>query len=134
MKKIELNNLPEYSPWITRLLSIEDWIIPSRTIEKINREYEKENYFYDLQECYNRNITNIEDLVHLAKKDKHCVSMGNDLYEMKLEDAIYKFKNIIVDTISNVIEDCNVIVELGAGTGSNLFFLKKRFPENFYHF
>ncbi len=44
MKRIPLDELPAWSPWPARLLGLEPWRIPNRTLAKIDAEYDREKY------------------------------------------------------------------------------------------
>ena len=57
---VDLNDLPAWSEWPTRLLGLAPWTIPSRTIQKVEQEYDKEKYAQCLDYYYihaGRNVT-----------------------------------------------------------------------------
>lgn len=138
MSEISLNDLPNWSAWPARLLGLETWSIPRRTIEKIDSEYDWDKYARCLVFCSNSGIETLtpED-VKMFETDSRlnetvCVSVGNALYAMQLGDAISRQASMLVETMWSVVEKASVIVELGCGYGYNLWKLSRHFPSKVY--
>lgn len=133
MKRINLQDLPRWSRWPARLLGLSDWKVAARTIEKIDSEYDKDKYASCLTYLESRGgIATPEDVKSFefgtAGDEPICVSMGNDLYEVSLEDARSRYYALLRDQLGAAIENSSSVVELGAGYGYNLWMLRERFP------
>jgi hypothetical protein len=132
---VDLNNLPAWSIWPPRLLGLAPWTIPSRTMQKVEQEYDKEKYaqcldYYDLHA--DRNVTPEEvkqfEFGHDGARIV-CVSHGDELCEVTLGQARDECYRLTLDTVSSRVERCETVVELGCGYGYNLWMLKQHFPD-----
>lgn len=132
MIKVDLNNLPQFSPWPARLLGLVPWVTASRTIEKIDQEYDKDKYARCL-DYYIRMDGNVtpEEVKQfefgLSSTDTVCISIGNDLYKVSLSEARARYYNLLIDTMRDEIEKCKTVVELGSGYGFNLWRMQQHF-------
>lgn len=137
MKQLDLNDLPQWSRWPSHLLGLTPWTIPSRTIEKIEQEYEHDKYLRCLQYWPNAGENNTAENIRQLKfglepNDKVCVSLGDNLYEATLEEARSRWDKLFLDTVGRELEKCNSVVELGAGYGYNLWRLTREYPNQLF--
>ena len=132
MDKVDLNDLPQWSQWPSRLLGLDEWAIASRTLDKIEQEYEQDKYAKCLEFC-NRSDKDLtpEDVkqfeFQLAPDQKICASVDNELYSLELKKARAKHYQLIANSIRKEAGHCDSIIELGAGYGYNLWMLKQHF-------
>lgn len=132
-EKVHLNNLPAWSDWPARLLGLAPWCTPSRTIEKIDQEYDKDKYARCLDYCVHAGENTTPEEVKQFEigsgaADKTCVSWGNDLYEVCPSEARADYYQLLLDTARAEVEKCETVAELGCGYGYNLWMLKQHFP------
>lgn len=131
MKRIDLNDLPLWSQWPARLLGLSSWIVPTRTIEKIEAEYNQDKWAQrlDFYKSMGGSVTpaDIEtaSLESLPSAEKWCVSVGDELYETNILDARKAYDALIREAIVPFVEECETVVELGAGYGYNLWLLNQ---------
>lgn len=133
MKQVDLNDLPQWSRWPSHLLGLTPWTISSRTIEKIEEEYEHDKYLRCLQYWANAGENNTTEDIRqfefgLESDDKVCLSVGDKLYETTLEEARSHWDKLFLDTVRGELEKCNSVIELGAGYGYNLWRLRRKWP------
>lgn len=132
MTKIKLDNLPQWSPWPSRLLGLSPWNMTERKIEKVEQEYDKDKYYRCLT-YYSENVSEVtpERVKQFEfgqdPSNTVCVSHGNDLALMSLEEARTKFYHLMVKTMTHAIEQSATVIELGCGYGYNLWMLEQRF-------
>jgi len=132
MSKVDLNDLPRWSQWPARLLGLAPWTIPSRTIEKVDQEYDRDKYAQclDYFTSAGENITPEEVKQFefgLGPADRVCISIGNDLHEVSLSEARARYYQLFLDTMRTEVEKCKTVIELGAGYGFNLWMLQQHF-------
>jgi hypothetical protein len=137
MKEVHLRDLPRWSRWPKRLLGLTSWHRPERTLEKVDQEYDKEQYARLLaryeQEAVKMSPDEMEDFnFSLPPEHPTCISLGDVLFEVPLVQARTKYYNLLIDTLRPYAHDGQTIVELGAGYGYNLWTLRKHLP--FAHF
>jgi len=137
MLKIELNELPKYSPWVARLLKIAPFQKPVRTIAKIDAEYDKDKYAKLLQFYEQEPNTDIEELRsielgYLPSEKEICVSKGNELFLITATEAQGLDRRTLLDSIVPYITESRVIIELGAGYGYNLGVLREVEPDHLF--
>lgn len=134
MNKVELNDLPKWSQWPARLLGLTPFAVPSRTIEKIDQEYDKDKYAQCLDYCrrMDGNITHhdvrqFEYRFSLTSDPQICISYGNDLYAVSQQEAVDKYDQLLLEKMGGRVEKCKTVVELGTGYGYNLWMLQQQF-------
>lgn len=137
MDRIDLNDLPKYSQWPTRLLGLESFSTPSRTREKVDKEYDKDKYARCLDFFIRTGRPQDPEQIKrfefgLEPEDKICISEGENLYLMEIAEARRKYYQILLQNLSPMIEGCYTVVELGAGYGYNLWMLKHQFPNKIF--
>lgn len=137
MQKIELNELPKYSPWVARLLNIVSFQKPERNIAKIDAEYDKDK-FAKLLQLYEKNSgMDIERLRgveedFLPPEKKLCVSQGNELFLMPATEVQSQDRQIILDSLAPYMTQSRVVIELGCGYGYNLSVLRETAPDHLF--
>lgn len=132
MNKVELNDLPQYSPWPARLLGLEAWTNSDRTIQKIESEYNLDKY----EKCLDFYLSDtkidsekIRQFQYGSDNRKVCISLGNVLSEISLHEAIVKYSQLLLTKMQPQIEKCKTVVELGCGYGYNLWHLANHFDK-----
>ncbi len=131
MEELKLDDLPQYSPWPARLLGLAGWTVATRTLEKVEREYDRDKYAQCL-EFYQSSGEHVSP--EAIKRFEYgsglsqglCVSVGNRLYECSLEEARHRYYEMIYNGILEAAREANCIVELGAGYGFNLWMLRQQ--------
>src|SRR5262249_46855840 len=132
MKRIAIEDLPKWSPWPARLLGLSPWTAPSRTLDKVIREYDQDKYGRCLDFCEARGGSATPEEVRKFELGddgarRICVSMGNDLFEFGVEEAATHYENLLAETLDPELKEAGTLVELGAGYGYNLWALRKKF-------
>jgi SAM-dependent methyltransferase len=132
MKELSLDELPRWSPWPKRLLSLEPWSIPVRDSRKIEKEYNVDKYGALLRHFGDAHPSAEE--VRQAQFDlsgdtQLCVSKGLRLYTCPLTDARNMERQLVLDALRSHATDCQSIVELGCGYGFNLSLARSQYPE-----
>ncbi|MCH8152634.1 MAG: hypothetical protein IH830_09715 [Planctomycetes bacterium] len=148
MKKIDLNDLPRWCVHARRLLRGDPSITPKRTLESVRQEYDQGTYGLCLEHLnklgpdatiegirqYQLRIgvsveTQCGDVPTPAGlAQTRCVSLGNDLFEMALDEAQRRATDIVICAVREAMEHCNTVVDLGAGYGYLLHQLRRSFP------
>lgn len=135
MKKIDLDELPKYSPWVARLLNIVPFQKPERTTAKIDAEYDKDKYA-KLQQLYDQNPEiSIQELMSVLAdwsppEKEVCVSRGNELFLVSGAAAQRLAKQDLLDILTPYITMSRTVIELGCGFGYNLAALSKIAPSH----
>jgi hypothetical protein len=130
MKEVSLLDLPRWSRWPTRLLGLTSWERPTRTLAKVDQEYDKGQYarlltYYD-KAAGNITPDEMEDFNYgLPAEHRMCVSMGDGLFEITLAQARQKYYDLLQDSLRPYAQIGHTLIELGAGYGYNLWMLKK---------
>jgi hypothetical protein len=130
MNQIELNNLTQYSLWPSRLLGLESWKTPNRTIQKVESEYNLDKY----NKCLNYYLSNTDLNIADVRKFQYgndnkevCISVENTLHQISLHEANFKYSDLLLSNMRTEIEKCQTVVELGCGYGYNLWHLANNF-------
>ena len=137
MTRVDLNDLPQWSPWPSRLLGMELWNEPSRTIEKVDQEYDKHKYGRCLSHhSESGGILTPEEVKQFEfgqdLATTICVSQRNDLVLMSLKEARSRFYQLIVEMMRHEIGQSTTVIELGCGYGYNLWMLRQRFLNKYF--
>jgi hypothetical protein len=132
MKSIPLDQLPQWSPWPSRLLGITPWTVPRRTLEKVTSEYDQDKFARCLDYCKGLGAPATPEDVRRFEMGgdgarKVCVSQGDELFEVSLEESRALYDSLLHDTLGPLLADVRTVVELGAGYGYNLWSLRRRF-------
>jgi SAM-dependent methyltransferase len=130
---VDLADLSQWSSWPARLLGLEPMPACQRTIEKIDREYDKDKYARCLK--YARSVARAKlspERVRAFEQDADsrpiCAARGNELIAMPGQMAVRHYEEILVKAMRGAIREAAVIVELGCGYGYHLWTLSRQFP------
>jgi hypothetical protein len=130
---VELADLSQWSSWPARLLGLEQMPGCQRTIEKIDREYDKDKYARCLK--YARSVAKAKlsaERVRAFEQDADnrliCTARGNELIAMPGQVAMRRYEEMLAKTMRAAIREAAVIVELGCGFGYHLWTLSRQFP------
>jgi SAM-dependent methyltransferase len=132
MKEISLDELPRWSPWPKRLLSLETWSVPLRDSKKIETEYNVDKYGALLRRFGDTRSS--AEVVRQAQFDlgdngQLCVSKGLRLYTCRINAARKMERALVLDALRTHAANCQSIVELGCGYGFNLSLVRSQYPE-----
>lgn len=134
---IPFDELPAWSPWPARLLGLTSWKAPVRTVEKVDKEYDKDKYksFLEFAQKSVPPPTPTEVSAYefqVTARPSICVSQHGKLYELPSEKILPCDRDILMETLSPLMEQADTVVEIGCGYGINLWRLHERFPEKRY--
>jgi hypothetical protein len=122
---VDLNDLPEYSEWIPRLIEGKE-IILKKEINEIYREFEIEKWAQILRLLENEKITFDQiDIIEYSDKEKILISINDAFVLIEPLTARDYLAKIIAEKISKDHKNSLNIVELGAGKGSNIIRLAR---------
>lgn len=130
MIEIDLNNLPQWSSWPPRLLGLTQWNAPVRTLEKVDQEYDKDKYAKCLAYYFDTGRKATPEEVkqfEFGFNGTVCVSLGNSLVLMSLDEARLRLYSLLATTMRHEIEQSVAVIELGCGYGYNLWILMQQF-------
>lgn len=135
MKRIDLDELPKYSPWVGRLLNIVPFQKPDRNVAKIDAEYDKDKYA-KLQQLYDQNPKiGIEELMSVLAdrsppEKEVCVSRGDELFLASGAAVQRLAKQALLDILAPYMTMSHTVIELGCGYGYNLVSLTEIAPSH----
>jgi len=115
------------------MLGLLPWKIPKRDIAKVDSEYDKDKYGALLDYCLSApsalTLEEVKNVELVSDPGKHiCISLGNDLFEVSLEEATRLYYDVLIEAIGQELPRVRTVLELGAGYGYNLSRLRQRFP------
>ncbi len=132
-RRVDLADLPEWTSWPARLLGLQQAPACERTIEKIDREYDKDKYARCLE--YARGVAREElspEKVREFEQDAGnkliCAARGSELIATPGQMAMKRYEKILVKAMRATIREVSVIIELGCGYGYHLWTLSRQFP------
>lgn len=127
MKKVELNDLPKYTNWISRLLGIEPFEKKVKSQKELEREYEGEKWGPLLERIKNNHAAGLEEIDKWNYvNDERCVWLKDGLYLMPVYEVYNAYINLVCETILPYIDKVSAVVELGSGYGNISLNLAKR--------
>jgi hypothetical protein len=132
MNEIPLNDLPRFTPWVCRLLSLDPFPPARRDIKKVDEEYDKDKYgkclayFRGTRGASAGDVKRFE-IGDLSEKEL-CVSQGGRLYTASPVEALRRHHELLLETLDDGVAASDTVVELGCGYGYNLHLLKRRHP------
>lgn len=135
MQEIKINELPDYNTWVARLLGLEQFTKPVRTIAKIDAEYDKDKYAKLLDyrlahpDC---SILDIRQRETFSSDTKFCISIHNKLYLVSPTEYRKLETDMLTKYMSPLISQAKTVIELGCGYGYNLSVLKKVWADKTY--
>jgi hypothetical protein len=130
METIDLNDLPRWSKWPARLLGFAPWSVPSRTIDKIDQEYDNDKYLKCLRHWEELGPTatfeQLKDFeLGMGTAERVCFSDKDGLKITSLADAWSQYCQLLVDRLGPDTARAATVVELGAGYGYNGYLLSR---------
>lgn len=153
LKNISFLESANYSPWPMRLIGLAPWQKTERTTKEVLDEYNNVWYKNALQEwenytnthqspsparffrildniIYNQMIQNFE--VYGISNDEHLISINRELFTAKWSVISALYDNLLIDVLETYTKLYNTwtLVELGCGTGKNLFNAYSKLPIN----
>lgn len=131
MRQIDVDDLPKWSPWPTKLL--DGWTGPKRSPSAVAVEYDKVKYAACAKHfTYTQRTLNAEDIrdFELGGDPNRdiCISEGRFLYESTARSAKWSMSAVVRNSVVDAAKGCATIVELGCGYGYNLSILRERLP------
>lgn len=137
VRRLTLNDLPQWGPWPGRLLGLASWSPPSRTVEKIDAEYDKDKWAklldYNRAEGAHLGPQQLEEFAFLSALPRTiAVTLGEDIFEMSAVEALRRGKELIVECLRPLMPGCKSVVELGCAYGANLALLQEHHPDKYY--
>ena len=128
MKEISLNELPMYTDWVKKLLSLDEFEIRYKSKREIQREFEDEKWGPLLQDAKGirdlslahvaKDIEELEKIIPCYISNKFCLGTGQEILDCHLD--LYE------ETLKPFLEGASSLVELGAGYGSKILNLAQR--------
>lgn len=130
---LELNELPDWSPWPARLLGLAPWTAPVRNIEKVEAEWDADKYARCLDFFRSDPSVSFEDVkqfeVSVANPtEKVCVSRAGLLRVMSFAQAWSAWCEMVQRVMDEFLGPAATVVELGAGYGYNGWRIVSRHP------
>ncbi len=135
LKRISVDELTKYTPWVGRLLHITPFSKPVRNLAKIDAEYDKDKYARMLTYFKNNPTSSIADIEaeELAENpDTICFSKKGKLYLTSDTNFRRLQDKLLIDALSEPVSKVKVVVELGCGYGSNFSLLRNAFPNRLW--
>ena len=131
MERISIDELPQYSVWVSRLLGLDPFARPVRNMAKIDAEYDKDKYA-TLLDYYTKNpSSSIKEIrsQNDAGLSVICVSKEGQLFLTSPDNLLQLRNEILVDTLKEPITNATTVLELGCGWGYNLSVLCDAYPD-----
>lgn len=132
LKKIGIDELPKYTPWVARILGLEPFSKPVRDLAKVDAEYDKDKYAKLLAYLKKHPDASPGDIrrkeVQREPTVTVCFSMKGKLYLTCAANLQRLEDKVLVDALAEPISRARVVVELGCGYGYNFSILRNTFP------
>jgi hypothetical protein len=131
LKKLTLEELPNWSSWPARLLSLDPFKVKHKTPDSITREFGNDKwgklfqYFINKDEFTLANIEEVEQNIHEIIA---CFDREIGFYSTTVKEANSRQIEIFKNNLIPYIKDASCLVELGAGYGSKLLSLSEVYP------
>lgn len=122
-KKISLNDLPQYSPWPSRILGLSSWSRDARNKDENYREYENEKWGPLVQSVSkNPGECSLEKVSKVSWEDTSSVlcAKGNEFFICDPDIAYSQLAEELAEEFRSKIGS-DSLVEMGAGYGNILF-------------
>jgi len=135
LKKISINELPQYTSWVKRVLHLQPFSKYPRDLAKVDVEYDKNKYAKLLDFYNSKPSTTIADITAqecVGIPEKVCISKNDELFQTSVTNLNRFFDDFLIDTLADHIRKAKVVVELGCGWGYNLNVLRKVFPNRLW--
>lgn len=128
LKKIKFDELANWSPWPSRLLSITPFEKKIKTPKSVEREFGNDKWGKLLKNFSNKkNFSHIDVETSELNKEEiiACFEKNFGFYSTSVNQANKRQIEIFKDNLSPYIKNASCLVELGAGYGSKIFSLSK---------
>jgi len=129
---IPLPELPQWSPWPSRLLGLTPWNTPHRTTAKVAEEYDKDKYARLLAHAKEHAGISPWDVrafeLNIDPAKFACVSHKGSLYRVSQDKIMHMNAALLMETMAPLMQEADIIVELGCGYGYPLWLLHQGFP------
>lgn len=128
LKSVSLDELPLYSPWPARLISMKNLAL-SKTPEKVKKEFGTDKWGSLLKHFVDKEkFTLIDVLAKEQDLDQRLVCFQNTkgFFLTKTGQAIDLQLEIYADAIKEEVDDASCLVELGAGYGAKILGLSEK--------
>lgn len=125
---ISLDELPKYSHWPRRLLSLEPFEVRYKTEKEILREFHHEKWGPLLERVRSMSTPTLLD-IEQACTDFNVVSPcydGGLFYLANARQMLARYLDLYAEVLRPHLQGAGALVELGAGYGSKLFGLAQR--------
>jgi hypothetical protein len=137
MRNLDLNELPSWSDWPSRLLGLEQFSQKHRTIEKIKSEYDEDKWkrCLDLYLSSENELDAVDLRFSITNEpvDKEIAAVVDErLVIIKKNQLIDMLFDLLSTSIAPYLSDSDTIIELGSAFGTNLWALSKKFPDATY--
>ena len=131
LRKLTMDEIPVWSPWPARLLSIEPFDIIHKTPEAIIREFGVDKWGALLKFFSEKDKFTLADVEAMEQDPNElipCFQSELGFYLAKVKQASSYQINLYRDTLSPHAGAASCLVELGAGYGSKLLGLSEKAP------
>lgn len=131
---IDLDELPRWSEWPSKVLGLSPWKIPTRNLNKVISEYNDDKFAKTLKHYRSLGSPNMEGYMASQKtRDmKVPVFWRGNLVAMSSQDQSLRSRQVIRSRMRRAIEKSASVVELGCGFGSQLWDLWHLYPDKEY--
>ncbi len=137
MKKIDLDQLPRWTPWPARLLGLNQWQPAPRTLDKIEGEYDQDKYASMLESFRAAGGRWTPEEVRRGQYGKPqdaeiCMVWRNELFLTTLREGRELLYAYMKEVLGPAMEKAATVVELGCGFGYNLWMFSRWFPDKLF--
>lgn len=128
MQKIDLNLLPKYSPWPSRLVGSEPCAPNVKNHENLYKEYNDDKYGKLLSAATFEEA----DDIYWGPDDASVISRHNELFLTSKRESRALRNKLFVDSLRPLLNEVRCVVELGAGFGQMVRPIQKEYPHLTY--
>lgn len=128
LRPIHLDDLPRYTNWPKRLLSLESFSIKHKTAQEVLREFNQDKWGQLLKQVRNMpkpTLDEVECLLVDPNKLTPCYVEGR-LYLASEQRLLEMHLDLFESVLKPYLDSASCLVELGAGYGSKLLALAQR--------
>ncbi len=128
MKKVDINSLPKYSPYIEGLLGIKPFPKFTKNVKRgYNTSYSRLLQTYEQHP--NLNFQELEDMYEgTTPESEICISIGDELFLTSPAAYTELMKQCFREKLAPYMADSTTVIELGCGWGYNLGLLREIDP------
>ncbi len=129
LKSISFGDLPKYSDWPKKLLSLETFEVKEKTKEEVLREFEDEKWGKLLEHVRmleKPSLSEVDQLFGYSSKNLHPFFYKDEFYLASMMQMMEKHIDLYAQILRPHLDGASCLIELGAGYGSKLFNLGQR--------